>query len=150
MDISWRAAEYTYNEKSVDWFWGLALGTLVIAITAIVFDNILLAILILIAGFSVALLAVRRPRTIEFVIGKRGIKVDTKLHRWNNLESFWLEEESNPPKIILMSQHWLHPHITVPLGNVSPTQVNNALLEYLPQIEQHESMIDLISERLGF
>ncbi len=148
--LTWSAPEYTHSEKSVDWFWGLGLGALSIAVISIIFDNVLFAILISIAGFAVALLSIRKPREIKFELGKKGLKTGTTFYAWNRLESFWLEEETDPPKIILISTKFFSPHIVIPLYDVDPRTVHDILLAHLPEVEHHESIIDLISERLGF
>ncbi len=148
--ISWRAPEYTFNEKSTDWFWGLALSTLAIGVVSLIAGNFLLAVLIIIAAFTVGLLSIRRPKDIEFKINNRGVKAGTELHSWSGLESFWLEEETDPPKIILISKRFLMPHIIIPLGDVDFGNVHDVLLEHLPQVEHHESIVDVLAARLGF
>ena len=109
-----------------------------------------LAVLIVIAGFTVGLLSIRRPKDIEVKINNRGIKAGTEFHSWSGLESFWLEEETDPPKIILISKRFLLPHIIIPLGDVNFGDVHDVLLEHLPQVEHHESIVDVLAARLGF
>ena len=148
--LRWNAHEYNYSEKSVDWFWGVGLGAAAIAVIAIVFDNILLAILIVIAAFAVAVISIRKPRELEFELTNKGIRAGSEFHAWSGLESFWLEERTDPPRIIFVSKRFLTPHIIIPLGDVDLDEVHEALLTHLSQVEHHESVIDLIAERLGF
>ncbi len=148
--IRWNALEYTHSEKSVDWFWGLGLGASAIAITAIIFDNILLAIVIALGGFTVALLSMRKPRELQFEINTKGVRAGSEFHSWNSLDSFWLEEASNPPKIIFGVKRFLTPHVVIPVEGINLEALHAVLLDRLPQVEHHESVVDMLAERLGF
>jgi len=70
--IRWQGYEYDHQEKTSDWFWVLGIVALSSAATAIIFKNILFALLILIGAFTVALFAAKKPNLTHFEINRRG------------------------------------------------------------------------------
>ncbi|MCW9054818.1 MAG: hypothetical protein OQJ98_02445 [Candidatus Pacebacteria bacterium] len=150
--ISWQDFEHDHTEKSGDWFWALGIIALSGAITAILFENILFALLIFVGAFTIALLAAKKPDLMRFEIGRRGIVIDDTLYPFTTLESFWVEEdeEDDSPALIVKSQRFLMSYLVIPLRNTSPEQVRQMLLEKLDEEELHEPIAHRILEFFGF
>jgi len=149
--IEWSAPEYVFYEKSSDWFWILGVITLAVFISAIFLKALLFAILVLLAGFSLALFAARRPEMINFSAGPRGVQVGDRIYDYENLKSFWIEY--NPPvrkELILESKKTFMPHIAILLEDVEPDKLRNLLIRFLPEKKIEESLISTIARVLGF
>src|SRR3989344_2554918 len=73
--IQWEAAEHKHKERSVDWFWTVGIVVVAGAITAIILENFLFAIVILLAGFAITLFNARRPVVHEFELSQRGLRI---------------------------------------------------------------------------
>jgi len=149
--IEWSAHEYTHQEKTPDWFWGLGLVILVIAIGAIFFNNVLLALVVLIAGAMIGFYAARHPDRFDFAATPRGIVVHDQLYPYQTLDSFWIDD-LNPyePRLLLKSQKMLVPLIVIPLEDVDVDDVHSYLLQYLPEIEAAEPVAHKLFELVGF
>jgi len=150
--ISWQGYEYTHYEKSSDWFWALGIVALSSAVTAIIFKNILFALLILIGAFTVALFAAKKPHLVHFEVTRRGVSIDDTLYPFTTLESFWIDEdEHGHHTLILKSQRVIMPYIIIPLvESIEFEDMRNTLLTKLEEEELHEPISHKIFEFFGF
>lgn len=149
--ISWQGYEYDYHEKSSDWFWALGIIALSSAVTAIIFKNILFALLILIGAFTVALFAAKRPHLVHFEIQKRGVVIDETVYPYKTLESFWIDEdEYGHHSLLLKSQRFVMPHIVIPLPEDLVEDIRSVLLTKLEEEEMEEPVFHRLLEFFGF
>ena len=150
--LKWHAHEYEYKDRSVDWYWALGIIAITGAVAAAVLSNILFAILILVGAFTLALYAVRKPNVIPYEVGERGIRIDSTLHQYTALESFWIDDEHEfrEPRLFIKSDRLFMPAIVVPLDFVSPIEIREYLLVHLDEEEYIEPLPYKIMEYLGF
>ena len=150
--LEWSAYEHKHIRKSSNWFWVFGIITITGAVISIIFNNILLAIVILTGAFVLALNVAKKPNTINFKINKRGVIIDNKLYLYNSLESFWVEdnEEYGAPKLLIKSKKMFATHIIIPIKQVSPSEVRDYLIKYLDEEEDSEPLSQKIVEFFGF
>lgn len=150
--IQWQAHEYEYIEKDTNWFWAVGIITAALALVAILVGNILFALVILLAGFTLSLHAARKPDIVNFEINPKGVKVDATLYPFSTLESFWVDElnEINP-KIIFKSEKPFMPVIILPMpAETDPEDIREYLRYYLEEEEMYEPLSHKLMEYLGF
>jgi hypothetical protein len=149
--ITWEAHEYVHAEKNRDWYWALGLIAIAGAVAALLFNNVLFAVLIIIASFSLALFASRKPDLVTFTLSQRGVRVDDDLYPFQSLESFGIDETPNKtPKLILKSNKIFSPGLVIPLEGIHPDEVHDFLLDFLPEGDHAESLSHHLMEYLGF
>jgi hypothetical protein len=150
--IEWTAPEYTHTEKSQDWYWILGLLAVAASVGAMLFNNVLFALLILIGSFVLALFAGRKPNMVHFTLMQRGIRIDETLYPFSNLESFSIAQltPNHTPKLILEPRAKLAMHIYIPLIDVDVDHVHDFLLDFLPEENHEEPLIHHVMEWLGF
>lgn len=148
--LAWTAFEYEHRERSSDWFWSVGIVTVGAAVLAIVFGNLLFAVVIIVGALALSLHVLRHPSEIRYEIGDKGIAAGAVLYPYSTLESFWIHEHSTPDKLILTSKKMVMPHISIPLSGVTAEQVRDALIERLPEEEVLPSLSERIMETLGF
>ena len=146
--FSWTAYEYNHIPRSIDWFWGLGLLTIVGAIAAIYFGNYLFAIFILVAGFVLILLNLRHPQEIEFKINQEGITVAGKIYEYKDIKGFTVLEKNSPKLLIETTQYFL-PVITLPIPSDHTKTIRATLSDILPELELKESHTVILIEKLG-
>ena len=100
-NLNWQAHEYLYSEKTADWYWIVSIITISIAIIAIILNNIIFAILIIVSSFTLSLFASRKPEIIDVEINPSGVTVGKTHYPYAHLDSFWVETREFQPKIIL-------------------------------------------------
>ena len=150
--LHFQTYEYEPKERSVDWFCAVGIITIAIAVTAIIFNNVLFSIVVVLAGFALSLYAARPPETIDIVINDIGVRIHEKLYPYRTLESYWIEEHQRVPKLFLKSQKLLMPYIIVNLNvdEAEAHEIHEYLSHHLPEVFHGESMFEKILERLGF
>ncbi|TSC78445.1 MAG: Uncharacterized protein G01um101429_776 [Parcubacteria group bacterium Gr01-1014_29] len=149
--ISWQAPEYTQYKRSPDWYWSVGILTIGIFITALVFHNILFAIFILLAGFTIALYGARPARVVTFTLLGEGIRIQDRVYPYEMLKSFWIfYHPPNIKEISVESHKFIMPHIKIPLGDTNPVTVRAYLQQFMPERPQEESLIDITARYLGF
>jgi hypothetical protein len=148
--VSWQTYEYEHYEKSPDWFWiaGILGGTL--AVVAVIFSNLLFAVLIVMITVAMILFGNKEPHLLDCEINKKGIRVHKTFYPYVNLEAFNVTEGYSP-KLILRSTKTFMPLITIPIGNVYPDEIIPELSKILLHDEDlNEPIAHLIMDYLGF
>lgn len=150
-EFEWKAPEFDKKEKSKSWFIIPGIITIVLGIFALVAENILFLIVIILAFFVFYVYANKKPRIIKFKIDEKGIEIDERLHDFDSLKSFWLFY--NPPEqkeLSLRSKKTFFPYVHVPLAKENPNEIRKFLLRFLPEKKHSESIIDIWMKRIGF
>lgn len=149
--IEWQAAEHHHVEKGNDWYWALGIIAAVCAILAVIFGNILFAIVIALAAVLMAVVSMREPAVIPFAITARGVRIDDRLYPYATLESFCIDEDApHGPQLLLKSQAALRPLLVIPLPEEAVEEIDDILAERLPEEHMEESLAHRLLEFLGF
>jgi len=148
--ISWTGPEYIYREKGPEWYWAVVIINAGIIISAILLNNYIFAVFILLATFTLIIFASKRPKNIEIKINEQGILCDKYFYPWSSLESFWIEENVDHQKIILKSKKILMPYISLPIRQDDILNVREFLRNYLTEEQLHEPILHKLMEIIGF
>ena len=148
--IEWKTLEHHHEEKHSDWFWAVGIIAVSLAATAIILNNFLFAVLILIAAFTLAMHAARPPRTFDAKIDKHGVTVHEYHYPFSSLDAFWINEHETPPVLYLKSQRFFLSLIIISLEAINPEDVKRILRKSLPEQELHEPLLQKLAEYLGF
>ncbi|MFH1956705.1 MAG: hypothetical protein ABIJ28_03600 [Patescibacteria group bacterium] len=149
--LEWQAPEYNFNHKTTDWFWSLGIICIAGIVAAFLFKNFLLAVIIILGGFSLSLYGAKKPRIVSFGINSQGVKIENKIYYYEDLKKFWINYD--PPhkkELLLESKKTFMPHTTVMLGDTDPVKVRAILKKFLPEQQIEESMSTIISKFFGF
>ncbi len=148
--ITWSVPEYKHKKRSIDWYVALGIIGVTSSVASFILENILFGILILIGIFTLAIYGVREPKIMEVELNKRGVFENNKIYPFNTLKSFWVEEYSEEPKIIIQSEKPLMPYIIIPIGNMDPDKIRDFLNKHLDEEEHYEPLSHKLMEYLGF
>lgn len=147
--LRWSAYEHEHIERGSDWFWALGIIALSAALTSILFANVLFAILILVAAGTIALIAQHPPQLHEFEITEKGIRTGLMMHPFENVISFWVEEEGEPT-LLVDTIAFMAPNLVIPLGDTDPEAVRAFLIEHVEEVPMKEPLAHKILEFFGF
>lgn len=149
--LRWTAYEHEHIERGSDWFWALGIVAVSVAVTSILFHDFLFAIVILVAAFTLALLARVPPDISRFEVSDRGIRVNDTLHRYSEIISFWVEDEHAPhrPLLLVDTVKFLSPNIIIPIEHIDPSLVRAYLKERTTETPMKEPLAHRILEFFG-
>jgi len=150
-EFEWKALEFPKKEKSKSWFVIPGLITIIIGLFALLTENILFLIVIILSFVIFYSYANKEPKIIEFKINEKGIEIDKKPYDYEELRSFWVFYDPPEQKeISFRSRKTLLPYIRIPLDNEGPNDIRKYLLKFLPEKRHKESIIDIWMRRVGF
>ena len=153
--IYWHVDTHEHQERTNDWFWGLALIALAGAALAVYFGDYLLAVIIALGTGSLWVLIVRGPREHEVRVTSRGLHMDGTLYRWSGVESFWVEDERMLPAgaqahLLVTTHGILHPQLVIPIGDTNRARnVREYLRRIIKEEEQEPHMGHHVAQMLG-
>lgn len=148
--LRWNAYEHEHVPRGSDWYWALGIVAVSAALTSILFHDTLFAILILIAAGILAMLANVPPEIVRFEISDRGIRAGDTMHRFEEIISFWVEEEGHVRPLLLVDTiKIMAPNLIIPLENIDPHVVRSYLREHAEEVPMKEPLSHKILEFFG-
>lgn len=149
--MEWEIPEYELSEKGSDWFWAVGIVSVSIAVTSIIFNNVLFALVILLSALALTLHAVRKPPLMHVILSHRGVRINDLFYPYNTLDSFWVEDQFHPRKLIIKSRKFFMSLIVVPLpDDLESDDLRDYLDDFLPSEEHHEPFLQKVLEYFGF
>lgn len=151
MEFVWGAYDTNSKKKSGDWYfilWTIALSG---ATAAILLDNVLFGLFLVIAGFAVTIYASRKPKIVEFSISRKGVRADTLMLPFSTLTHFYIAEENEPMYLLLQSKKALMPLFVFPIADeVDIESLHTFLTNFLEEEVLEIPLNQRIMDRIGF
>ncbi len=151
--VEWEGREYDHNPKSADWYWALGIIAVAGTLASILFGNVLLAVLVIIAAAALALHAAKEPPLHRFRLVEQGIFIGDELHPFERMTSFSVLEDVEgtlPPMLSIKNESWLSPHLIIPLAGVDADAIYAYFLQHVDEDEHRHTFVDLVAAWLGF
>jgi len=151
--IRWEAPEAHHAPHTSDWYIALWIIAISASAAAILFANVLLALIILLASFVATMHARKGPKMTHYEITRSGVRMDNILYPYRTLDAFSIDhpfgDHPHFPRLILKSKKTFMPLISATLSGVSEHDVRESLLDHLPEEELRESILHHFLEYLG-
>lgn len=149
--VTWEAPEHHHVEKGNDWFFALAIVVVALVIVAIIIGNLVLSVLIGVAGSVLALAAAKRPSIIPYAVTVRGVRIDTNIYPFPTLESYYIDEEDpRGPQLLLRSDRRFMPLIVMPIPADHVDDIESILETRLEEEHLEEPFLVKVLELFGF
>lgn len=149
-NVTWESYAHYRDERSGDWYWIVSIITISLTVAILLFSNTLLAILVLLSGGVIMLVATKDVPTIPYAITTRGVRINDRLYPYSTLESYFISEENEDmPMLLVKSQRWLMPLLTLPLPSEYIDEIEELISARLPEEPMEEPLIDKFLELLG-
>jgi len=149
--VTWEAPEHHHVEKGNDWFFALAIIVAAMVVVAILFDDVLFALLIGLAGGGLAVSAAKRPSIIPFAVTIRGVRIDDELHPYATLESYAIDEDDpRGPQLLLKAKRRFMPLMVLPIPPDHIDEIESILKEKLVEEQLEEPFFMKVLELFGF
>lgn len=148
--LRWSAYEHEHIERGSDWFWALGIIAVSAALTSILLGNVLFAVLIIVAAATIGLIANHPPQLHEFELTEKGIRTGVTMHPYENVISFWIDEEVSEPVLLIDTIAFMAPNLVIPLGDMKPEAVREFLQQYAEEVPMKEPLAHKVMEFFGF
>jgi hypothetical protein len=149
--ISWEAPQHHHVEKGNEWFLALLIIVVALVVTAILLDNVMLALLLGLAGGVLAISAAKRPAIVPYAVTVRGVKVEDELFSFSVLTSYHLDEEDpRGPQLLIKTTRKSIPLLVLPIPVEQIDAIETILKERIPEEELHEPFFLKVLEIFGF
>ena len=151
-ELSWRAAEYDFYEKDLNWYLLVGVFSLLLVIIALWQRDFFFAIFILLASAMVIISGGRRPRVMEFRLTADGCHLgENVFYPYDALENFSLEERPGRlDAMVLKKRTSFNPYLRILLDSQTAAKAREFLEGKLPEVEREETFIDIFTHFLGF
>ena len=148
--LVWSAYEHEHIERGNDWFWALGIVVVSAALTSILLHDVLFALLILLAGGILGVLANTPPEIVRFEVSDRGVRVGDTLHRYEEIISFWVEDEIGPhPRLLVDTTKPMAPNLIIPIHDIDPHSVRTLMREHADETPMKEPLAHRLIEFFG-
>lgn len=149
--ITWEGLEHSHKEKGSDWYLAFAIIVISVVAVAALFDNFLFALLLGVAGLTMALAISRKPSIIPYAVTVRGIRIDESLYPYSTLRSYYIDEDHHEgPQLLIMSSQKLMPILIMPIPEEYIDDIEDILSERLDEEFLEEPFFMILLERFGF
>lgn len=143
--FAWNGSEYSFEEHGADWYWALGIITVAAMLAAILFSNILLALVILAAAATIGLQAAKHKRVHHFSVYDNGVAIDGNLYLYKDMRDFAILEyvdPSLPPALSIKTNHILAPHLLIPINDYDAVDIYDYISNHLPEGMHEETLLD--------
>lgn len=148
--LRWSAYEHDHIERGPDWYWALAIVAICIAITSILLGDYLFSIVIIAAAFAIALVTKSPPELTQFELSDRGVRINSTLHRFDEIISFWVaDEHEGKPLLLIDTTKFLSPNLVIPIEHIDPKLVRAYLVERTNEVPMKEPLSHRVLEFFG-
>ncbi len=149
--ITWEAPEHNHIEKGGDWFFAFTIIFIAIVVSAILLGNTLFALLMAVAGLTLAISVSRRPAIIPFAVTVRGVRMGDELFPYSALDSYCIDEDDpKGPQLLIKVHQRFMPLMILPLPPDHVDDVEEILRDRLPEEHLEESIFIKLLEIFGF
>lgn len=132
--LAWTVPEYEKYERSRLWYILAGVAILLLLIYALAMSNFLFAVIIIIFSLITVVQFIREPERIEIKIASKGLVIGHSFYPYDEVKQFWIAYD--PPTIKTLYFHFnkvLKPEISIPLKNMNPLKVREALLDHVKE-----------------
>ncbi len=146
--FEWHGGAHRVEEKNADWYWALGIVSTAAVIASVLFQNYLLALVIVAATFALVMQSAKKPQIHRFRITENGIGIDDIFFPFEDILSFSVIEypaTNAPPVLSFKTRRLLAPHVMIPIVGHDPVEIYEYCENYLEHQDHSRSVTEAIS-----
>jgi len=150
-EFVWAEYDTRSRKKTGDWYFVLWTIAIAGAVGAVLVNNPLFGLFLVLAGFSMTIYGARKQRLVEFKVNKKGIQADTIFLLLSSFSHFYVAENSEPLYLLLQSKNKLLPIYSFPIAtNVDIDALRSFLAIFLEEQEMEVPFYQRLIDQSGF
>lgn len=133
--VSWETPEYQRHDRPTWWYALYAAVAIGLVTVALVTDNFLFAVIIVIASFVVILHDARTPQPILVSLTSEGVIVGNRFYDYDEVKDFAIvyKPNQNLKRIYFQFKSVRKHRLSLALHDTNPLFVRENLLKYIPE-----------------
>ena len=144
--ISWKAEEFVQAERSGSWYWVGGIIALALVVLAVLFQQWLLAVIVILLALIIFQLSRAKPAVVETKITEKGIVYREKFYPFADFKSFGIVENQN--RLEVDATKAFGRSLSLPLDEADQERITTLLEQHLEKVEKKETFIDKFSKTL--
>lgn len=141
-----------YYQSDIKLAIGISVLFFAIAVLVQIFQkNVITTIFFGLLGVVILLNVGRKPKATDFEVSPIGVRAYDKLYSYREIKSFWVEYDLalGIQELSLQLRRWYAPYLKIPIEGQNPVQLRSALLEFIPEVEHQDTLVEILSRKLG-
>ena len=148
--ITWTASEYVQNDKHALWYLVLIVATIVLLGIAIFMKAWTFAVLVVVMGIALGVLAGRPPHSIKYVLSDYGLRVDEKTFAYHDFRAFGVVQDAALYSIVLVPNKRFMPNVTIYFPGEMGEQIVDIFGSFLPMEHIELDFVEKLMRKLHF
>lgn len=149
--ISWQASEYVQHDKEMLWYVALIIITAaLVLISVFLIKSWTFAALLVVMAISVAVLASRPPRIMQYTLSAQGLQVNEKTFSYHDFRAFGILQDGPLHSIVLIPNKRFMPAVNVYFPAEQGEQIVDLFGAILPMEHLELDIIDKLTRKLRF
>lgn len=148
--VTWDGLDHPHEEKTPEWYvmkWIIAITA---ALVCLIFGNILLALLILVASGTLSLLASRPVPVRTYTVDARGVQISSEKIKFTEMISYEFVDRGHDHLLVVDTKKTLTPHLLVPIPDEYIDEVKEIFETHGSDVKKHERGIPLSHTLMEF
>lgn len=145
---SWKFLEYDEHQRGKTWYVFFFLIGGITVIYALLTFNFLFLFIVLIAWTMLFISTRRKPKKYQITVTEDGLEIGEKFHSYDDFQKFWIIYKPPQSKFLYLDfkTSW-KPNLVIPLEQINPLKIREALLPYLEEdaAKEDEDLNETIS-----
>ena len=109
-----------------------------------------MAIFLILASLVLILYSKKLPEISKISISQNGVAIGDKIYFYKDLRSFWIHYDPGEVKeLSLELRKWHMPYLKILIEKENPVAIRSFLIKFLKEKEHENSLIDIISRKIG-
>ena len=114
--LIWTNLEYEHKPKSKDWFWAVGIIGACLGAVAILLNNFLFGVFLILSSFFIIVLRMRHPRAIKYILSEQGLAINQNVIPIKNISSYNIIGNSANQKLVLKINRQVMPIEVLNIG----------------------------------
>jgi hypothetical protein len=150
-EITWESYDHPHEEKSAEWYAIVWIAALAAFFVFLIFGNILLGLLCIVATATLTLLASRPVPMSTYTVDDTGLRIGHEHIAYRQMLSYEFVDRGHDHLLVIDTKKALNPHLLVPIDDemVDEVKAHFAAHEHLPKHERGIPLSHTVMELIG-
>lgn len=150
-DVEWTASEFIAHAKSANWYLGLTVVTVIVAVVVYLITRDTISTGVIIAcGLLLGVYANHQPKQIHYQMSQTSLTIGSKQFSYNEFKTFTVQPEGAFASIVLIPHKRFMPQTTIYYAPDDEDKIIGLLSEHVPYEQRKPDGIDRLMQRIRF